>query len=53
MIRRLFLRWRFERALARRRAQREAYSRAARAGASTEIHNRFARDVLINGSRTA
>ncbi|WP_420137875.1 hypothetical protein [Sphingomonas sp.] len=47
MIRRLILRWQLERALARRRQEREAHSRAAKQGASTAIHNRFARDILM------
>jgi hypothetical protein len=53
MIRRIFLRWQMERALAKRRRDREAHSRAATRGAATAVHNRYARDILINGSRPA
>jgi hypothetical protein len=53
MIRRLIRRLRFERALAKRRRDREAHSRAAIRGAATAVHNRYRRDILINGSRTA
>jgi hypothetical protein len=38
---------------AERRAARAIKSEAARRAAATAVHNRYARDILINGSRPA
>ena len=37
--------------LAARRTARAIYSQAAKRGASTRIHNAFARDALLNAGR--
>jgi hypothetical protein len=50
MIRRIIYRWKLERALAKRRRNRKAYSAAAKRGAATVVHKAYARDVMIQAA---
>jgi len=53
MIHRLLLVWKLDRALAKRRRNRRAYSDAAKRGFITAMHMAFERDRLVNSTKIA